>query len=329
MRGRGGPGDEHALFEERLAWERALGAAGWTCLSWPQRVRRPGRDAAPAGDLLRGVRPGRRSGPGRDRRRGADRPDDPALRDRRAEARGSCRRSRAARSCGARATPSRTPARTSRTSRPVPSSWSRLTATSGSSSGQKVWTSLAHWAAVVLRARAHRSRRAAPPRHLVPPRADGPARHRDPADRADHRRLGVQRGLLRRRADSGRSRRRRGQRRLEGRDGHARVRAGRAHARSAARVRERVARDRRRGARASGSRPDPVLRQRLAQAWIELEIMRYTAMRGLTAMAKGEVTRETSICEALLGHRCTAGSVSSRSTRSGRGRRSPTRSRTT
>jgi alkylation response protein AidB-like acyl-CoA dehydrogenase len=38
-----------------------------------------------------------------------------------------------------------------------------------------------------------------------------------------------------------------------------------------------------------------VLRQRLAQAWAELEIMRYTALRGLTAMAKGEVTRETSI----------------------------------
>ena len=35
VRGRGGPGDEHALFEERWAWERALGAAGWTCLSWP------------------------------------------------------------------------------------------------------------------------------------------------------------------------------------------------------------------------------------------------------------------------------------------------------
>ena len=50
------------------------------------RVRRPGRHAAPAGDLLRGVRPGRWSGPGRDRRRGADRADDPALRHRRAEA---------------------------------------------------------------------------------------------------------------------------------------------------------------------------------------------------------------------------------------------------
>jgi alkylation response protein AidB-like acyl-CoA dehydrogenase len=35
IRGRGGPGDEHALFDERLAWERALGAAGWTCVGWP------------------------------------------------------------------------------------------------------------------------------------------------------------------------------------------------------------------------------------------------------------------------------------------------------
>ena len=35
VRGRGGPGDEHELFEERRAWERALGAAGWTCVAWP------------------------------------------------------------------------------------------------------------------------------------------------------------------------------------------------------------------------------------------------------------------------------------------------------
>jgi alkylation response protein AidB-like acyl-CoA dehydrogenase len=36
VRGRGGPGDEHALFEERLAWERRLGEAGWTCVAWPK-----------------------------------------------------------------------------------------------------------------------------------------------------------------------------------------------------------------------------------------------------------------------------------------------------
>ena len=36
VRNRGGPGDEHALFEERLAWERHLGAHGWTCVGWPK-----------------------------------------------------------------------------------------------------------------------------------------------------------------------------------------------------------------------------------------------------------------------------------------------------
>jgi alkylation response protein AidB-like acyl-CoA dehydrogenase len=35
LRGRGGPGDEHALIAERREWERMLGAAGWTCIGWP------------------------------------------------------------------------------------------------------------------------------------------------------------------------------------------------------------------------------------------------------------------------------------------------------
>src|SRR4051794_8863757 len=35
IRGRGGPGDEHALFDERLAWEHHLGRSGWTCVGWP------------------------------------------------------------------------------------------------------------------------------------------------------------------------------------------------------------------------------------------------------------------------------------------------------
>jgi alkylation response protein AidB-like acyl-CoA dehydrogenase len=35
-RGRGGPGDEGALFDERRAWERHLGAHGWTCVGWPK-----------------------------------------------------------------------------------------------------------------------------------------------------------------------------------------------------------------------------------------------------------------------------------------------------
>jgi alkylation response protein AidB-like acyl-CoA dehydrogenase len=34
-RGLGGPGREHEGIEVRLAWERHLGKAGWTCLGWP------------------------------------------------------------------------------------------------------------------------------------------------------------------------------------------------------------------------------------------------------------------------------------------------------
>ena len=36
VRGRGGPGDEHELFDERAAWERALGDAGWIGIGWPR-----------------------------------------------------------------------------------------------------------------------------------------------------------------------------------------------------------------------------------------------------------------------------------------------------
>lgn len=35
LEGRGGPGDEHALVEDRCAWERRLGEAGWIGLGWP------------------------------------------------------------------------------------------------------------------------------------------------------------------------------------------------------------------------------------------------------------------------------------------------------
>lgn len=43
LRGLGGPGREHEAFVERLAWDRHLAAAGWTCLGWP--VEHGGRGA--------------------------------------------------------------------------------------------------------------------------------------------------------------------------------------------------------------------------------------------------------------------------------------------
>jgi alkylation response protein AidB-like acyl-CoA dehydrogenase len=35
LRGVGGPGREHEAFADRLAWDRHLAAAGWTCPGWP------------------------------------------------------------------------------------------------------------------------------------------------------------------------------------------------------------------------------------------------------------------------------------------------------
>ena len=36
LRGLGGPGREHEVHDERLAWNRHLAAHGWTCVGWPE-----------------------------------------------------------------------------------------------------------------------------------------------------------------------------------------------------------------------------------------------------------------------------------------------------
>jgi alkylation response protein AidB-like acyl-CoA dehydrogenase len=36
LRGLGGPGREHEAHQERLAWDRHLAAHGWTCIGWPR-----------------------------------------------------------------------------------------------------------------------------------------------------------------------------------------------------------------------------------------------------------------------------------------------------
>ena len=63
LRGRGGPGDEHALFEGRLAWERKLGAAGWTCVGWPTEYG--GRGLSFSQQLIFYEEYARAGGPGR------------------------------------------------------------------------------------------------------------------------------------------------------------------------------------------------------------------------------------------------------------------------
>jgi alkylation response protein AidB-like acyl-CoA dehydrogenase len=50
IRGLGGPGSEHVAFDERLAWNRHLAAAGWTGLGWP--VEHGGRGATMAQQVI-------------------------------------------------------------------------------------------------------------------------------------------------------------------------------------------------------------------------------------------------------------------------------------
>ena len=50
VRGLGGPGREQDAFAERLAWQRHLAAAGWTCLGWP--VEHGGRGASIAQQVI-------------------------------------------------------------------------------------------------------------------------------------------------------------------------------------------------------------------------------------------------------------------------------------
>lgn len=63
IRGRGGPGDEHACFEERHAWERKLGEAGWTCVGWPRKFG--GRELSLTQQVIFYEEYARAGGPGR------------------------------------------------------------------------------------------------------------------------------------------------------------------------------------------------------------------------------------------------------------------------
>jgi alkylation response protein AidB-like acyl-CoA dehydrogenase len=63
VRGRGGPGDDHALFEERHAWERCLGDAGWIGVGWPKEVG--GRDLSLTQQVVFYEEYARAGGPGR------------------------------------------------------------------------------------------------------------------------------------------------------------------------------------------------------------------------------------------------------------------------
>jgi acyl-CoA dehydrogenase len=63
VRGRGGPGDEDAVVEERMAWERKLGADGWTCVGFPKE--HGGRGLSISEQIIYFEEYARAGGPGR------------------------------------------------------------------------------------------------------------------------------------------------------------------------------------------------------------------------------------------------------------------------
>ena len=63
LRWRGGPGDEDAFPEERKAWERHLGAAGWIGIGWPESFG--GKDLPLGHQLIFNEEYARAGGPGR------------------------------------------------------------------------------------------------------------------------------------------------------------------------------------------------------------------------------------------------------------------------
>ena len=63
LRGRGGPGDDHALVDERKAWERRLGEAGWIGIGLPASAG--GRDLPLSQQVIFYEEYARARGPGR------------------------------------------------------------------------------------------------------------------------------------------------------------------------------------------------------------------------------------------------------------------------
>ncbi len=63
IRGRGGPGDEHACYEPRRAWERVMAQDGWTCVGWPKAYG--GRELSLYQQVIFNEEYARAGGPGR------------------------------------------------------------------------------------------------------------------------------------------------------------------------------------------------------------------------------------------------------------------------
>ena len=194
LRGAGGLGREHERHDERLAWNRHLAAAGWTCLGWP--AEHGGRGATLTQQVIFYEEYAQADAPARVCIVGEELLGPTLL---------------------AFGTPDQQQ-RFLPPIRAVAELWCQGYSEPGAGSdlasvatraaldgdewvinGQKIWTSLAHladWCFVLARTEAGSRRRRRP---VLPAGADGPAGDHRPPDPADDRHRRVQRGLLRRR----------------------------------------------------------------------------------------------------------------------------------
>ena len=237
LRGAGGPGREHERHDERLAWNRHLAAAGWTCLGWP--AEHGGRGASLIQQVIFYEEYARADAPARVSIVGEEllgptliafgTPDQHerflppirAVRELWCQGYSEPGAGSDLASVATRAAPGRGPMGDQR-----PEDLD-LAGPPGR---------------LVLRAGQDRSRLTARRRPVLPAGADGPAGGHGPPDPAADRHRRVQRGLLRRRAHRRGQRGRRARRRLAGGQGDAGHRARRGHARPAGRVPPRASR---------------------------------------------------------------------------------------
>ena len=289
VRGRGGPGDEHSLFEERWEWERALGDAGWTCLAWPETYG--GRDATLLEQVIFYEEYARAGGPGRVGLIGEGL-IGPTILHFGTEAQRERFLPRIASGeelwCQGYSEPNAGSDLANLATR------AHLEDDEWVIDGQKVWTSLAHfshWCFVLCRTDRDAPRHRGISYLLVP--MDQPGIEVRPIVQItgtsefnevffDGARTAAENivGEV---------------------NGGWRVAMGTlAFERGALTLGQQLTfmnewRETIEVARRRGNVADPVVRQRLMQAWIELEIMKFTALRSISSLEDGTLTRETSI----------------------------------
>jgi len=289
VRGRGGPGDEHSLFEERWEWERALGDAGWTCLAWPETYG--GRDATLLEQVIFYEEYARAGGPGRVGLIGEGL-IGPTILHFGTEAQRERFLPRIASGeelwCQGYSEPNAGSDLANLATR------AHLEDDEWVIDGQKVWTSLAHfshWCFVLCRTDRDAPRHRGISYLLVP--MDQPGIEVRPivqiTGTSEFNEVFFD--GARTAADN-----------IVGEvNGGWRVAMGTlAFERGALTLGQQLTfmnewRETIEVARRRGNVADPVVRQRLMQAWIELEIMKFTALRSISSLEDGTLTRETSI----------------------------------